>query len=54
MKRVTSIGGIFFKCKNPAAIRDWYAKHLGLNTDEYGTSFEWRQAGDNSQRGFTQ
>ena len=54
MKRVTSIGGIFFKCKNPASIRDWYAKHLGLNTDEYGTSLEWRQAGDGSQLGFTQ
>lgn len=54
MKRVTSIGGIFFKCKNPVAIKEWYAKHLGLNTDEYGTSFEWRQAEDSSRRGFTQ
>ncbi|MBC7828772.1 MAG: VOC family protein [Chitinophagaceae bacterium] len=53
MKRVTSIGGIFFKCRNPAAIREWYAKHLGLNTDEYGTNFEWRQAGDSSRKGFT-
>lgn len=53
-KRVTSIGGIFFKCRNPAAIREWYAKHLGLNTDRYGTTFEWRQAGDSSKKGFTQ
>ena len=54
MKRVTSIGGIFFKCKNPVAIREWYEKHLGLNTDQYGTSFEWRHADDNARVGFTQ
>lgn len=54
MKRVTSIGGIFFKCKNPAAIRDWYAKHLGLKTDQYGTNFEWRQADAGTKKGFTQ
>jgi len=53
-KGVTSIGDIFFKCKNPAAIREWYGNHLGLNTDEYGTSFEWQHADDSSQRRFTQ
>jgi hypothetical protein len=42
-KRVTGIGGIFFKCKDPKATRQWYAEHLGLQTDEYGTNFEWRQ-----------
>ncbi|MGL5888549.1 MAG: VOC family protein, partial [Bacteroidia bacterium] len=34
-KRVTSIGGIFFKCKNPEAVRNWYNKHLGLSTHDY-------------------
>jgi predicted enzyme related to lactoylglutathione lyase len=53
MKRVTSIGGIFFKCKDPGKIKEWYSKHLGINTDEYGTSFEWRQADDASKKGFT-
>lgn len=53
MKRVTSIGGVFFKCKDPDKIKDWYAKHLGLNTDKYGTSFEWRQADDGTKKGFT-
>jgi len=53
MKRVNSIGGIFFKCKNPDKIKEWYSKHLGLNNDKYGTSFEWRQADDNSKKGFT-
>lgn len=43
--RVTGIGGIFFKVQDPAAIKAWYARHLGFNTDDYGTTFEWRQAG---------
>ena len=54
MKKVSSIGGIFFKCKNPTAVRKWYEKHLGLNTDQYGTTFEWRQAHDSLKKGFTQ
>ena len=54
MKRVTGIGGIFFKCKDPEQMRQWYKTHLGLNTDEYGTTFEWRQAEDNDKKGFTQ
>lgn len=52
-KRVTGLGGIFFKCQDPQAIRDWYGKHLGLNNDEYGTSFEWRKADRPEERGFT-
>ena len=54
MKRVTGIGGIFFKSKNPKQIKEWYRTHLGLNTNQYGTVFEWRQATDSSQKGFTQ
>ncbi|MDZ7650329.1 MAG: VOC family protein [Cytophagales bacterium] len=54
MKRVTSIGGIFFKCKNPKTMKDWYSSHLGLNTDAYGTNFEWRHSEDGSKKGYTQ
>lgn len=54
MKRVTGIGGIFFKCKDPNKMREWYQKHLGLNTNEYGAVFEWRQGADSSKKGFTQ
>jgi predicted enzyme related to lactoylglutathione lyase len=54
MKRVTSIGGIFFKCKDPEKVREWYKTHLGLNTNQYGTVFEWRQATDSSKKGFSQ
>jgi predicted enzyme related to lactoylglutathione lyase len=54
MKRVTGIGGIFFKCKDPAKMREWYKTHLGLNTNQYGSVFEWRHATDSSQKGYTQ
>jgi predicted enzyme related to lactoylglutathione lyase len=53
-KRVTSIGGIFFKCKDPKNMREWYKTHLGLQTNQYGTVFEWRQAADSSKKGFSQ
>ena len=46
MKKVTGIGGIFFKCKDPKAMNEWYKTHLGFNTTQYGTSFEWLEADD--------
>jgi predicted enzyme related to lactoylglutathione lyase len=54
MKRVTGIGGILFTCENPEEMKSWYQKHLGLQTDAYGTNFEWRNAENPSQKGFTQ
>lgn len=54
VKRVTGIGGIFFKCKSPKAMRAWYQEHLGLNTNNYGAVFEWRQGEDTTKKGFTQ
>ncbi len=54
MKRVTGIGGVFFKCEDPKSMKEWYKKHLGLDTDQYGTSFEWRQGDDPTKYGFTQ
>jgi len=54
MKKVTGIGGIFFKCKDPNKMMDWYQKHLGLNTNKYGAVFEWRQGADTTKKGFTQ
>jgi predicted enzyme related to lactoylglutathione lyase len=54
IKKVTGIGGIFFKCKNPKKMREWYATNLGLNTNAYGAVFEWRQGADTTQKGFTQ
>lgn len=54
MKRVTGIGGIFFKCQDPEQVKQWYSTHLGLQTDQYGTTFEWRLADDPAQKGYTQ
>ncbi len=54
MKRVTAIGGIFFKCKDPDQVKAWYSKHLGLHTDQYGTTFEWLQADESDKKGYTQ
>ena len=41
MKRVTGIGGVFFKSEDPKNLKDWYGKHLGLPVNEYGCSFQW-------------
>lgn len=54
IKKVTGIGGIFFKCKDAGKIKDWYKTHLGLDTNEYGASFEWREDNDPTKKGSTQ
>ena len=41
MKRVTGIGGVFFKTEDPKKLKEWYGKHLGLPVDEWGVSFKW-------------
>lgn len=51
MKRVTGIGGLFFKTKDPEKMRDWYSTHLGIKTDQYGATFDWRK--ENGEKGFT-
>ena len=53
MKKVTGIGGIFFKCKDPNKMKEWYKTHLGLNTNDYGATFEWREADDSTKKGST-
>ena len=41
-KRVTGLGGFFFKTKDPKQVKEWYKTHLGLNTDDYGCTFWWK------------
>ncbi len=55
MKRVTGLGGIFFKCKEPKKLYAWYEKHLGLVREETGSSviFPWRDAQDPQRPGMT-
>jgi len=53
MKRVTGIGGIFFKAQDPNAMKDWYRKHLGIDAGDYGATFDWREADDPEKQGQT-
>jgi predicted enzyme related to lactoylglutathione lyase len=54
MKKVTGIGGVFFKCKDAKKISEWYKTHLGMDTNQYGANFEWREAEDPTKTGSTQ
>ena len=54
MKKVTGIGGVFFKCKDPQKMTEWYHKHLGLETNPYGATFEWYESSDNTKKAQTQ
>ncbi|GER58443.1 VOC family protein [Patiriisocius marinus] len=47
MKRVTGIGGLFFKTTDPKATKDWYKKHLGFDTDDWGCTFWWKDENGN-------
>ena len=54
MKRVTGIGGIFFKAKDPVALRAWYQTHLGVNVEEWGGAvFSWSDDSGNPTGGMT-
>jgi len=52
MKKVTGVGGIFFKCADPKKMKEWYTTNLGLPTGDYGVTFEWRRA-DEEVKGMT-
>ena len=54
MKKVTGIGGVFFKCKDPKKMTEWYQKHLGLETNPYGATFEWYESPDSTTKAQTQ
>ena len=52
--RVTGIGGIFFKSKDPEQQRNWYNRNLGLVTNEYGSLFEFREGAAPEKTGYLQ
>ncbi len=54
IKKVTGIGGIFFKSKDPEKMREWYSKNLGLVTNEYGSLFEFRLTDTPEKKGYLQ
>jgi predicted enzyme related to lactoylglutathione lyase len=54
VKRVTGIGGIFFKSKDPKALGEWYRKHLGLDVEGWGgVAFRWVTAENPTGTGTT-
>jgi predicted enzyme related to lactoylglutathione lyase len=54
MKKVTGIGGIFFKAENPQKMNDWYKENLGLVTNEYGSLFESRDSDKPDNKAYLQ
>ena len=54
MDRVTGIGGIFFKAKDPKALGAWYKRHLGIDVQDWGgAAFRWTDAEGNPMGGTT-
>lgn len=45
MRRVTGIGGVFFKARNAPMLREWYKQHLGVDVQVWGgAAFDWTDA----------
>ena len=54
MQRVTGVGGVFFKSKDPKQLAEWYRKHLGMNVEAWGgVIFRWRTDANPSGTGST-
>jgi len=51
-KRVTGIGGLFFKTEDPVKLKEWYKNHLGFNVNDWGCTFLWKDK--NNQQASTQ
>jgi len=51
--KVTGIGGVFFKSDDPKAMREWYAKNLGVPATDYGATFDWLEKEDPKKEGST-
>lgn len=54
MKKVTGIGGVFFKAKDPKKLTEWYKENLGLETNDYGATFHWHEGFDSTKKAQTQ
>ena len=53
MRRVTGLGGVFFKANDPNKLYEWYEKHLGLKREQGSVNFKWRGAEDAKEEGMT-
>jgi catechol 2,3-dioxygenase-like lactoylglutathione lyase family enzyme len=46
MERVTGIGGVFIRARDAAALRAWYAEHLGFEVGDWGgEQLDWTPGG---------
>lgn len=52
--KVTGIGGIFFKCVDPASVKEWYQNNLGMVCDQYGALFESRKSRAPEEKAYLQ
>jgi predicted enzyme related to lactoylglutathione lyase len=54
-KRVTGIGGIFFKAQDPKKLGQWYEEHLDIEieAEAVASTFRWREKDDPEQTGAT-
>lgn len=52
--KVTGIGGIFFFSDNPEKTKEWYAENLGIATNEWGASFESKNAENPNETNYLQ
>lgn len=53
MAKVTGIGGVFFKSKDPNQLREWYNQNLGFEAKSWGAMFEWRNKDNTELEGVT-
>ena len=49
MAKALGVGGIFFKSPDPKRLYEWYAKWLGMKTEEWGLAFYPKDYPANSQ-----
>jgi len=47
IKRVTGIGGFFFKTEDPNATKEWYKNNLGITIGQHGWTFWWKEKAGN-------
>lgn len=53
-KKVTGVGGVFFKCQDPDKVKAWYSENLGFKTDQYGGLFQFRKFSEPDKPGYLQ
>lgn len=54
MKRVTGIGGVFFRARDPEVLQSWYKSHLGIDVQAWGgTAFRWANDAGAPENGTT-